>query len=149
MTTLLRRRVLVRLPIQAYRVGAGWMFGSRLLLLHHTGRRSGRTRHVVLEVIGGTPPDTAVVMSGFGERAQWYRNVKVDPRVLVSIGRLRDRPALVRVLSADEARSVLVEYRRHHPHTWSWIRVVLERSLGQTVTVDDAPPVVEFRLDGS
>ena len=32
-----------------------------------------------LEVVGRPTPDTLVVASGFGERAQWYRNLQAHP----------------------------------------------------------------------
>lgn len=54
---------------------------GRILVLSHTGRRSGLTRR--------TPLNYAVVdgdvycVSGFGPGADWYRNVVADPRVEV------------------------------------------------------------------
>jgi hypothetical protein len=47
---------LVRAPIWLYRHGLGWLFGSRLLMLEHVGRKSGQPRYVVLEVIGHPHP---------------------------------------------------------------------------------------------
>ena len=47
----LRTRWLVRAPINLYRVGLGFLFGTRLLMLEHVGRRTGARRYVVLEVV--------------------------------------------------------------------------------------------------
>lgn len=55
-------------------------------MLEHHGRTSGQRRHVVLEVVDHPSPDRYVVVSGFGQRAQWFRNVATDPRVRVYVG---------------------------------------------------------------
>ena len=60
------------------------MLGSRLLMLEHVGRKSGARRYVVLEVVGHPTPDSYLVASGFGENAQWFRNIKANPEVRVS-----------------------------------------------------------------
>jgi deazaflavin-dependent oxidoreductase (nitroreductase family) len=46
-------------------------------------RKSGLGRYVVLEVVDHPTPDSYVVASGFGEKAQWFRNVKANPRMRV------------------------------------------------------------------
>ena len=66
---------MVRAPITLYRHGLGWVFGRRVLMLEHTGRRSGQARFVCLEVVERPGPDRVVIVSGFGERAEWYRNL--------------------------------------------------------------------------
>ena len=48
---LLRSRRLMRAPIWIYRARAGAIFGSRILMLEHTGRKSGLPRYAVLEVV--------------------------------------------------------------------------------------------------
>src|SRR5579884_3474468 len=83
---LLRSRRLMRAPIWIYKADAGAVFGSRLLMLEHIGRRSGARRYVVLEVVDHPTPDTYVVASGFGTKAQWFRNIQADPRVRVYAG---------------------------------------------------------------
>ena len=42
---------LFRVPVYLYRWHLGWLFGHRCLLLTHIGRRSGRKRQTVLEVV--------------------------------------------------------------------------------------------------
>ncbi|MGH3594278.1 MAG: nitroreductase family deazaflavin-dependent oxidoreductase, partial [Pseudonocardiaceae bacterium] len=66
---LLSNRRLVRAPIWLYRARLGFLFGSRMLLLEHVGRKTGARRYVVLEVVGHPTPGTYVVASGFGDRA--------------------------------------------------------------------------------
>lgn len=82
----LRTRALVRAPITLYQHDLGWIFGQRILMLEHTGRRSGQARFACLEVAGRPGPERIIIVSGFGERAEWYRNLLADPRCTVSIG---------------------------------------------------------------
>lgn len=82
--------MLYRMPIYAYRLGCGWIFGDRLMLLNHIGRVSGAPRQAVLEVVRhDRGHDRYVVASGWGPTAAWYRNVLHTPRVSIQVGRRR------------------------------------------------------------
>ena len=73
-------RALFRAPIYLYRLGLGWLFGKRILLLNHIGRVSGTQRQVILEVVEHDPTDGSfVVASGWGPTAAWYRNILHTP----------------------------------------------------------------------
>ncbi|WP_292652137.1 nitroreductase family deazaflavin-dependent oxidoreductase, partial [Nocardioides sp.] len=84
---LLQTRAVVRAPIWLYRHRAGWLLGSRMLMLEHIGRRSGVPRYVCLEVVERPSEHEIVVVSGFGTEAQWYRNLQAEPACRVSIGK--------------------------------------------------------------
>ncbi len=58
-------------------------------LLETTGRRTGLPR--ALPVANGLQGDTFWLIAGLGERAQYVRNIKADPRV-----RIKARPARIR-----------------------------------------------------
>jgi deazaflavin-dependent oxidoreductase (nitroreductase family) len=133
---LLRVRWVVRAPIWLYRARLGMVLGSRMLMLEHIGRRSGARRHVVLEVIGHPSPDTYVVVSGFGERAQWFRNVRADPHVRVFVGSRAPAPATAEVLDPDEAAAALAGYAAAHPRAWATLKPVLEQTLGARIGED-------------
>jgi hypothetical protein len=60
---LLRTRAVVRAPIWLYRHRAGWLLGSRMLMLEHVGRRSGVPRYVCLEVVERPSEDEIVVVN--------------------------------------------------------------------------------------
>jgi deazaflavin-dependent oxidoreductase (nitroreductase family) len=144
---ILRSRRLVRAPIWLYRMRAGALFGTRMLMLEHIGRTSGARRYVVLEVVGRPTPDTIVVASGFGAKAQWFRNVSVNPQVRVWLGSHRPAGAVAHVLDQQAVDQVLADYRTQHPKTWEQFRLVLEETLGQPITDTDAPlPMVQLRL---
>ncbi|WP_020660847.1 nitroreductase family deazaflavin-dependent oxidoreductase [Amycolatopsis benzoatilytica] len=147
---LLRNRRLMRAPIWLYRARLGFLLGSRLLLLEHTGRKTGARRYVVLEVIGHPHRDAYIVASGFGDRAQWYRNVVAQPRVRVASGARGLSAATARRLSTVEADAALAGYVRKHPRAWRRFKAVLENTLGTAVSErDTALPMVELRLDGA
>ncbi|OBH14141.1 nitroreductase family deazaflavin-dependent oxidoreductase [Mycobacterium sp. E1747] len=145
---LLRSRRLVRAPIWLFKVRAGAVFGSRMLMLEHTGRNSGARRYAVLEVVDHPAPTTYVVASGFGRKAQWFRNVDADPRVRVYAGSRAPKRATARVMAQDEVDRTLAGYRSRHPKAWERMRPVLEGTLGASITDTGAPlPLVELRLD--
>jgi deazaflavin-dependent oxidoreductase (nitroreductase family) len=136
---LLSARWLVRAPIWAYRARLGALFGSRLVMLEHTGRTSGRRRFVVLEVVGHPARDTYLVVSGFGARAQWFRNVQANPQVRLYTGSHRPIPAKASTLTSGRARAALAAYAAARPRTWAALKPVLEHTLGAELT--DLPMV--------
>lgn len=145
---VLRTPRLARAPILVYRAGLGFIFGGRMLMLEHVGRRTGVTRYVVLEVIDHPDADVYVVPSGFGERAQWFRNVLANPQVHVSVGGHRSVSATARRLPAEEADAALGRYIAGHARAWAAMSQVIEETLGGRVDPPNTElPIVEFRLN--
>jgi deazaflavin-dependent oxidoreductase (nitroreductase family) len=145
---ILRTRWLMRAPIRLYRARLGFLFGSRTLMLEHIGRKSGATRRVVLEVIDHPTPDTYVVVSGFGAKAQWFRNIQADPRIRVAIGTHGPTTATARVLPQDQADVALRHYISRHPRAWSRFKSILETTLGTPITEHNTPlPMVGLHLE--
>jgi len=145
---ILGNRVLMRAPIWLYRAGLGFLFGSRTLMLEHVGRKSGAKRYVVLEVVGHPAADTYVVASGFGERAQWFRNLMDNPRARVSVSWHGPRTAMARRLPTADADAVLADYVRRHPRAWTRFKNILENTLGKAISEHNtALPMVELSLD--
>lgn len=140
---LLRVRWFVRAPIWLYRARLGAVFGSRLLMLEHVGRTSGRQRFVVLEVIDQPVPGRYVVVSGFGGRAQWFLNVQAHPNVRVFLASHKPAPALAHQLDANASAAALGRYASAHPRAWAQLRPVLEQTLGTRV---GQPPTVAIDL---
>jgi deazaflavin-dependent oxidoreductase (nitroreductase family) len=144
---ILRNRRLVRAPIWIYRLRAGALLGSRVLMLEHIGRTSGRARYVVLEIIDHPAPDSYVVASGFGAKAQWFRNIRANPQVRVWVGSHSPRPASAHLLDQQSTDRVLTAYRLNRPKAWEQFKPILEETLGQPITDTDTPlPMVELRL---
>lgn len=138
----------MRAPVWIYKARAGALFGSRILMLEHIGRKSGAPRYAVLEVVDHPTPDAYVIASGFGRKAQWFRNIQANPRVRVYAGSRAPRRATARVLGRHEADRTLAAYRDRHPRSWERFRPVLEETLGEAITDTDTPlPLVELRVD--
>lgn len=109
------RRLLFRAPIHLYRIRLGWLFGSRLLLLDHLGRVSGKQRQVVIEVVDHDRTDGSyVVCSGFGPKAAWYQNILATPETSIQVG-LRTIAVTARPLDTDEGGDFMARYAPRHP----------------------------------
>lgn len=107
-------RLLARAPIALYRLRLGWLLGGRFLLLEHRGRRTGKPRRNVLEVVlQDDEPERYFVASAWGERSDWLRNVEADPNVLVRVGRRRREATAARV-GEGEAERVFATYASRH-----------------------------------
>ncbi len=108
-------RALARAPIWLYRLGLGGLLGRRFLLLEHRGRKSGRVYRTVIEVIKHDETTGAYyVVSGFGKRSDWFKNIQVHPDVTIQVGRRRI-PVHARILSPEEGAQVLMEFASRHP----------------------------------
>ncbi|TDD83811.1 nitroreductase family deazaflavin-dependent oxidoreductase [Actinomadura darangshiensis] len=107
------RRLLWRLPIRLYRMGLGPLLGRRIMLLTHTGRVSGRPRQVVVEVVQ-KDGDGYVAASGFGPRADWYRNVMATPGVTLQIAGKKIQ-ATAAPIATDEGAEIMARYAPRHP----------------------------------
>jgi deazaflavin-dependent oxidoreductase (nitroreductase family) len=132
-------RLVFRMPIYLYRLKLGWLFGSRLLLLNHIGRVSGKPRQTILEVAerdGGN----YVVASGWGPNAAWYRNVLHTPDVTIQVA-TRTIPVTAIPLDKEEGAKVFTRYASRHRRA---AKHMLPRVLGFSVDGSDA----DFRAVG-
>ncbi|AXB41433.1 nitroreductase family deazaflavin-dependent oxidoreductase [Amycolatopsis albispora] len=110
-------RTAFRAPVWLYRLRLGWLLGHRFVYLAHRGRRSGLRRETVLEVVDLGTAEVFVV-SGYGERADWYRNLLAAPPLEIRLGGHRYRQPPQRFLTRDQIVELLTRYRRQHPRTW-------------------------------
>ncbi len=104
---------------------------------------NGAKRHVVLEVVDRPASDEFVIVSGFGIRAQWYRNIEAEPSVRVWVGRCRGVYARAVPMDAAESAAALDRYQRVRPTAWKSLRAVIERATEAPV---DTLPMVRLRL---
>jgi deazaflavin-dependent oxidoreductase (nitroreductase family) len=108
-------RLLARTPIWLYRLGLCWMLGKRFVLLNHTGRKSGKPRQVVLEVVMYDPHSRQVVVcAGFGPQSQWYQNILAQPNVSVQLGS-RKWAAAARPLAPEEGADIFRAFCEANP----------------------------------
>jgi deazaflavin-dependent oxidoreductase (nitroreductase family) len=106
--------LLFKAPVFLYKFGLGRLMGDRFLLLTHEGRKSGKIRRTLLEVIRydqGT--GESLVISAYGERADWYRNIRAKPALQVCT-RGRCFAPRQRFLSTEEAGEAFREYELAH-----------------------------------
>ena len=138
-------RLAFRLPIYLYRLGLGQLLGHRFMLLTHRGRRSGRVYQTALEGVRYDPSlRETVVASGWGERSDWYRNLKAHPALEIRTGRERYAPEQ-RFLTPEEVYREIVDYERLHP--WAVRIVPLCWASGWTAPTR-ASGLRQFRADG-
>jgi deazaflavin-dependent oxidoreductase (nitroreductase family) len=143
-------RTLLRSPILLYRVHLGWLLGHRFLLLTHTGRKSGARRQTVLEVIRyNSASCTCIVASGWGEQAQWLKNILAHPEVAVTLG-TRTHQARARRLGREAAEQEFRHYAHKHPWAVKQLGRFILGSLSQGRDVDFARlaehiPLVELQ----
>jgi deazaflavin-dependent oxidoreductase (nitroreductase family) len=108
-------RLVARTPIWLYRLHLGWLLGDRFLMLEHTGRRSGRKRRVVLEVVKhDSDSDSYFVVSAWGVKADWLQNLRSTPQAVLRVGR-RVLEVRGEEIGIDEAAGVVEEYSWRYP----------------------------------
>jgi deazaflavin-dependent oxidoreductase (nitroreductase family) len=123
-------RLAFRAPNRLYDAGLGRLLGHRFLRLTHTGRRSGREFHAVLEVVDHDRTTGAVtVVSGFGPGSDWFRNVVAGGPVAVDLGR-GPRPADHEVLGPEAAEAVIAGYERRNRLATPVLRRALSAMVG-------------------
>jgi deazaflavin-dependent oxidoreductase (nitroreductase family) len=108
-------RLGLRLPIWLYRARLGWLLGDRFLMLTHIGRNSGLPRQTVIEVVQhDKETDTYYVVSGWGEKSDWYRNIRKSPAVTIQAGG-RKFQARAELVGLEKAIRIIEAYTRDHP----------------------------------
>jgi hypothetical protein len=87
--------LLYRLPVWVYRLRLGWLLSRPLLgfwflMITHRGRRTGKTYHTVVEIIRyDQATNEYIIVSGYGEESDWYRNLRATPALRIQIGNHR------------------------------------------------------------
>jgi deazaflavin-dependent oxidoreductase (nitroreductase family) len=123
-----------RLPVPLYRAGWGWLLGHVFLVVTHAGRRTGQPHDTAAMVLTeDQATGEAVICSVWGPGADWVRNLRANPPLLVRIGRQSYVPQH-RFLTDEEACAVGVSFRRRHP-----VRLrMVELAFGVDLRSDDA-----------
>jgi deazaflavin-dependent oxidoreductase (nitroreductase family) len=104
------RRAMFQWPVQLWRLGLGPLMGHHMVLITQTGRKSGLPRRTMTELyqINGRK----YAPSGFGRRAQWYRNIEADPRVTIQTAAGAESMLAQRVVEDDELLSIMEGIKR-------------------------------------
>ena len=106
-------RLFLHAPVWVFRARLGFVFGSRIVMLEHTGRRTGKVRRTPLEVVWRAE-DSYVLCSGTGAHADWFRNIRTNPATGLWVGRQR-HSVEQRFLEDSEAATTFTKYESAHP----------------------------------
>ncbi len=87
-------KLLNRWIVFVFRTGYGpiftWpAFWGKIMVIEHTGRKTGRKRYAPVNYALSPDQREVYCLSGFGQAAQWYRNIIQRPEVAVWIGARR------------------------------------------------------------
>jgi deazaflavin-dependent oxidoreductase (nitroreductase family) len=106
-------RWLAHAPDWLYQCGLGWLLGYRLMQITHRGRKSGKLRRTVLEVLHYDPQTREIlVVSGWEGKTDWYRNIQQEPALEVRISRVQYRPDQAFLSSEETAQLILTLFRQ-------------------------------------
>ena len=112
--------LLYKLPVWVYRLRLGWLLGRPLLgfwflMITHRGRRTGKTYYTVVEIVRyDRTANEYIVVSGYGEASDWYRNLRVTPPLCIQIGNRR-YTVEQRFLTPEQVYLEFVGYEGRHP----------------------------------
>jgi len=107
-------RLALRMPLALFRLGLGDLLNIlRLLILTTRGRKSGKARHVAVEY--RRHGSTIYMISGWGERPDWYQNLLADPLVTIQLGRHMMSALADKVTDPAEALRAVNLFRRDAP----------------------------------
>jgi deazaflavin-dependent oxidoreductase (nitroreductase family) len=138
-------RLVFRAPILVYRSGLGWLMGKRLLMLTHTGRKSGQLRYAVLEIARHDEPSgVLLVPAAYGRRADWYLNILKTPEVVVNC-RGRRLEVVAETLTIDAAADEFAVYAASHPRAAKNLGQMMGISFEDPGAVAEKIPLVGLR----
>lgn len=143
-------RRLVRLPIWLYRLGLGGLMRlMRLMVLTTWGRKSGLPRHTAIEY--RTHGSKIYVISAWGRRPNWYRNLIEQPVVRVRLGGRGFSARAQVVEDTGEALRVLYLFRKRAPVVYDPILAYLSdhQALNRRTLPDVSHKFTIVRLEPS
>jgi deazaflavin-dependent oxidoreductase (nitroreductase family) len=111
--------LLYKLPVWVYRLRLGWLLGRPILgfwflMITHQGRRTGQTYYTVVEIVRHDPDaNEYIVVSGYGETSDWYRNLRAAPALWIQVGNHR-YAVEQRFLTPEQVYQEFVGYEDRH-----------------------------------
>jgi deazaflavin-dependent oxidoreductase (nitroreductase family) len=139
-----------RLPVWFYRLGLGFLMGKRFVYFEHSGRKSGLVRRTVVEVVRyDKESDTYVIVSGYGEKADWYQNLMKTPKIKGQVGGRRFNGVVER-LPEREALAEFQDYARRYPSALKYLGRLIGLQIKGTeeelVQLSQALPVLAIKV---
>lgn len=93
-------KALFKWPVNLWRLGLAPVIGHHMMLITHTGRKSGLPRRTMTECY--RLDGRKYAPCAFGPKAQWYKNIAADPRVTIQTADGAESALAVRVTGDDE-----------------------------------------------
>ncbi|RJP53840.1 MAG: nitroreductase family deazaflavin-dependent oxidoreductase [Anaerolineaceae bacterium] len=107
-----------KIPVWLHKMGfGGWerLIGAQWMLITTTGRKTGRRREVMVDVMDyNEATDTYYIEAAYGARADWLRNIQSNPIFEAQVGR-RNFKARANAISSEGASELLVQFYRRKP----------------------------------
>ncbi len=105
----------LRTPRLLYRTPLRALLGRYYVLIEHRGRKSGRAYRTVVDRLH-TDRDTGEVFvtSAWGEKSDWFRNIRATPCLAIWIGRRRFE-AIQRIVGLGEAYGIHRKAKEERP----------------------------------
>ncbi len=101
-------------------------------MLTNIGRKTGLKRQVVLEVLyHNRSSGEYYVLSGWGDKSDWFMNVQKNPEVVVNLSGKRFEAIAFRITS-EEAEDVISKYAHKYPKAF---RILTKRIVGAELGV--------------
>jgi deazaflavin-dependent oxidoreductase (nitroreductase family) len=93
-------KAIFKWPVHLWRLGLAPVIGHQMMLITHTGRKTGLSRRTMTECYRFDGRKYAPC--AFGRRAQWYLNIEADPRVTIQTADGVESAVAVRVTDGEE-----------------------------------------------
>ncbi len=113
------RKIVFRFPLFMWRLGFQPILGRVLLVLTQTGRKTGRPRHTIIEYHSAANGNKYVV-SAFGRRAHWYKNIMQNPHVTIQSADGTEYVKARRVTDVNELLAFFRVLNRRNPTMTNW-----------------------------
>lgn len=144
-------------PILLYRLGLGFLVGRLFMVLTTAGRKSGQPRRTAIEF--HEFKDHPTVMGAWGVKADWYRNLGVNPLATVQTWR-GTQSVLARRIITDEELACAFQWAQSNPTMRNFLNaagfeMTLEKFLAEKErfifvtfepTVESTPPALKTDL---
>lgn len=137
------------LPKLVFKLRLSRLYGARFAMITHRGRKSGKPRTVIVETADGSPKSGHLTyIVAYGERAQWYKNLKAAPAVSIEIaGKVYDEPRH-EFLDREGTEHAIACYWERYPRL---ARLLASKGVffypGPLFDHPDAPTAIAFYLD--
>lgn len=107
-----------KVPMFMHKLGfGGWerLIGAQWMLLTTTGRKSGKRRQTLVDVMDyDKTTDTYYIEAAYGSHADWFKNIQANPVFEAQVGR-RKFNAQAEILTEGDTGEMLVQFFRRKP----------------------------------